>query len=91
MSGWRLDPDQFRSAGGSNPPPRAPLDRVMADELQDEILRFWRETRKTIIMVSYNFEEAPYLADRVEVAFAPQVRSRPTHGAAPVHAGPARP
>jgi NitT/TauT family transport system ATP-binding protein len=47
--------------------PFSALDPVMVDELHDEILRIWQETGKTIVMVSHNFEEAAYLADRVGV------------------------
>lgn len=47
--------------------PFSALDPVMVDELHDEVLRIWRETAKTIVMVSHNFEEAAYLADRVGV------------------------
>jgi NitT/TauT family transport system ATP-binding protein len=47
--------------------PFSALDPVMVDELHDEVLQIWRETGKTIVMVSHNFEEAAYLADRVGV------------------------
>jgi len=35
--------------------------------LQDEILRIWGETGKTILFVSHNIDEAVYLADRIVV------------------------
>jgi NitT/TauT family transport system ATP-binding protein len=47
--------------------PFSALDPVMTDELHEDVLRIWKQTRKTIVMVSHNFEEAIYLADRVGV------------------------
>jgi len=43
------------------------LDPVMTDELHDDVLRIWGQTKKTVVMVSHNFEEAVVLADRVGV------------------------
>ena len=34
-------------------------------ELHDDLIRIWRETKKTIVMVSHLVEEAVSLADRV--------------------------
>ena len=45
--------------------PFSALDPVMTDELHDDVLRIWEQMRKTIVMVSHNFEKAIYLADRV--------------------------
>ncbi len=47
--------------------PFSALDPVMTDELHDDVLRIWGETKKTVVMVSHNFEEAILLADRVGV------------------------
>ena len=47
--------------------PFSALDPVMVDELHDQVLQIWNATRKTIVMVSHNFEEAVFLADRVGV------------------------
>jgi NitT/TauT family transport system ATP-binding protein len=47
--------------------PFSALDPVMTDELHEDVLRIWRETGKTIVMVSHNFAEAVTLADRVGV------------------------
>jgi len=35
--------------------------------LQDELLRIWTETKKTIIFITHNVDEAVYLGDRVLV------------------------
>ncbi len=45
--------------------PFSALDVKMAHVLHEDLLRIWRETNKTIIMVSHNIEEAVSLADRV--------------------------
>ena len=34
-------------------------------ELQDELMRLWETTRKTVIMVTHDVDEALLLADRV--------------------------
>jgi ABC-type nitrate/sulfonate/bicarbonate transport system ATPase subunit len=47
--------------------PFSALDPVMTDELHNDVLRIWEQTRKTIVLVSHNFEEAIYLADRIGV------------------------
>jgi NitT/TauT family transport system ATP-binding protein len=47
--------------------PFSALDPVMTDELHQDVLRIWDETKKTIVMVSHNFEEAVLLADRIGV------------------------
>jgi len=41
--------------------PFSALDPVMTDELHNDVLRIWEQTRKTIVLVSHNFEEAIYL------------------------------
>lgn len=50
--------------------PFGSLDAQTRNTLQDELLRIWRETGKTIIFVSHNIEEATYLGDRVLVLTA---------------------
>jgi len=45
--------------------PFSALDAVMTAELHDDIVRIWRQTKKTIVMVSHVIEEAVSLADRV--------------------------
>jgi NitT/TauT family transport system ATP-binding protein len=47
--------------------PFSALDPVMTDELHDDVLRIWEQTKKTIVMVSHNFEEAILLADRIGI------------------------
>jgi len=50
--------------------PFSALDPVMTDELHQDVLRIWQATRKTIVMVSHNFEEAVLLSDRIAVIHA---------------------
>jgi NitT/TauT family transport system ATP-binding protein len=45
--------------------PFSALDPKTTAELHDDVLRIWRETKKTIVMVSHLIEEAVGLADRV--------------------------
>lgn len=50
--------------------PFAAVDAQTREVLQDELLRIWEETRKTVIFVTHAIEEAVYLADRVVVLTA---------------------
>lgn len=45
--------------------PFSALDPKTTAELHDDIIAIWRETKKTIVMVSHLIEEAVSLADRV--------------------------
>jgi NitT/TauT family transport system ATP-binding protein len=45
--------------------PFSALDVMTTAELHDDLVRIWRETKKTIVMVSHLVEEAVSLADRV--------------------------
>ena len=45
--------------------PFSALDVVTTAEFHDDLVRIWRETKKTIVMVSHLVEEAVSLADRV--------------------------
>lgn len=47
--------------------PFASVDAQTRITLQEELVRIWRQTRKTIIFVTHSVEEAAFLADRVAV------------------------
>ncbi|WP_026555831.1 ABC transporter ATP-binding protein [Arthrobacter sp. 35W] len=47
--------------------PFAALDAQTREQLQDELLRIWRATGKTIIFITHGIDEAVYLGQRVAV------------------------
>jgi len=51
--------------------PFGALDALTRDHLQEELLRIWRQTNKTIIFITHSVEEAVYLATSI-VVMSPQ-------------------
>jgi NitT/TauT family transport system ATP-binding protein len=47
--------------------PFGSLDAITRNQMNVELLRIWRATRKTIVMVTHTIQEAIFLADRVLV------------------------
>lgn len=45
--------------------PFSALDAITRQGLQDELLRLWRATHKSILFITHDLDEAVYLADRV--------------------------
>ncbi len=56
--------------------PFGALDANSRERLQDELLRLWRQHRRTVLFVTHNVEEAAYLAERVVVMGPPPASIR---------------
>jgi NitT/TauT family transport system ATP-binding protein len=52
--------------------PFGSLDALTKDQLNEELLKIWRETNKTILFITHDLDEAVFLSDRVLV-----ISSRP--------------
>ncbi len=56
--------------------PFASLDALTREQMWEELLRLWRHTRVTILMVTHSITEALFLADRICVLSARPARVR---------------
>lgn len=56
--------------------PFGALDAQTRESMQEELMRLWERTRKTIVFVTHDIEEAVYLGDRVVVLTARPGRIR---------------
>jgi ABC-type nitrate/sulfonate/bicarbonate transport system ATPase subunit len=44
--------------------------------MQTELLSIWRKSRKTVLLITHQIDEAVFLSDRVIIFSAPRVRSQ---------------
>lgn len=54
--------------------PFASVDALTREKLQEELLRIWEETKKTVVFVTHSIDEIVYLSDRVAVLTARPAR-----------------
>ncbi|MEJ1157473.1 ABC transporter ATP-binding protein [Prosthecomicrobium sp. N25] len=47
--------------------PFGALDEIVRDKLNEQLLRLWRETRKTVVFVTHSIPEAVFLSTRIVV------------------------
>jgi len=66
--------------------PLSALDAQTRNYMQEELMEIWHKTRKTMILVTHNVEEAVYLGDRIVILTA-----RPAKIKSIVEVGLARP
>ncbi|WP_124054779.1 ABC transporter ATP-binding protein [Arcanobacterium ihumii] len=59
--------------------PFGALDYITREQLQDDLLRIWQNTGKTIVVVTHAVDEAAYLADRVCVLTSRPGKIRAIH------------
>lgn len=59
--------------------PFGALDLITRDRLNDELLRIWETTKKTVVFVTHSVEEAAYLSDTVVVMTPRPGRIRSVH------------
>ena len=45
--------------------PFSALDEFTKEKLHEDLLRIWRETKKTVVFVTHNIQEAVFLSDRI--------------------------
>jgi NitT/TauT family transport system ATP-binding protein len=50
--------------------PFAAVDALSRIKLQEDLLRLWQDTGKTIVLVTHDIEEAVYLSDEI-IVFSP--------------------
>lgn len=56
--------------------PYGALDALTREDMQDQLLQIWRETGRTVIMVTHDVTEAVYLSQRVVVMSARPSRTK---------------
>jgi NitT/TauT family transport system ATP-binding protein len=56
--------------------PFGSLDAQTRETMQEELIKLWERTRKTIVFVTHDIEEAVFLGDRVVVLTARPARIR---------------
>ena len=47
--------------------PFSAVDAITRSHLQEQLLAIWEQTRKAVLFITHDIEEAVYLADRVVV------------------------